>query len=152
MAVEPVRMRLFHPIVPQLRPEMPGLGVQVGNAVVALPDLDAGGSVQECARRSQRSALRAALDGVAGSDVVGRIEFVKAVMAHAPKRSASASVAGIRLWRRGGATRDGSGDLSNALTRFTEWGAVLDPVWPTHQGNLSDVANLDALVNAVRGA
>ena len=89
-----------HPNFPQLAPEMAGLGAQVGDVVVVLPDFNPGCPFQEGASRAQRSGVRTALDGVAGCDVVGRIELVKAVMAHAPKRSASASVAGIRLWRR----------------------------------------------------
>ena len=34
--------------------------------------------------------VRSALDGIAGHDVVGRVELVKAVMAHARERPAAA--------------------------------------------------------------
>ena len=37
--------------------------------------------------------------------------------------------------------RDRSGDLPNALPRSTELGAILDPVWPTHQGILPDAGH-----------
>ena len=79
-----------HPVFPQLAPELPCLGAQVGDAVVALPDFDPGCPFQECASRAHRVGVRSALDGIAGHDVVGRVELVKAVMAHARERPAAA--------------------------------------------------------------
>ena len=66
----------------------------MGEAVGALPDFDPGWLLQfqECASRAQRRGVRSALDGKPGRDVVGRIELVNAVMAHARKRPAAAPV------------------------------------------------------------
>ena len=81
-----------HPIFQQLGPELSGIGAQVGDAVGARPDLDPGCPFQECASRAHRLGVRSALDGMAGRDVVGRVELVKAVMAHARERPAAAQV------------------------------------------------------------
>jgi len=100
---------------------MAGLGAQVGDAVVVLPDFNPGCPFQEGASRAQRSGVRTALDGVAGCDVVGRIELVKAVMAHAPKRSASASV----CWHQAVAAR--WGHATGAMIYRTL--GLVPPIW-----------------------
>ena len=51
-------------------------------------------------------------------------------------------------WRH---QRDRSGDLPNAQPHSTEWGAVLDPVWPTHQGILPDADTEAALYDLAAG-
>ena len=83
---------MTHPIFPQLAPEMAGIGAELADAVVARPDLDPGYPLQECASRAHRLVVRSALGGMAGRDVVGRAELVKAVMAHARERMAAAQV------------------------------------------------------------
>jgi hypothetical protein len=69
--------------------------MQASDAPPPMPDFDryCRLPLQQPASRPHRVSFRPALDGIAGRDVVGRIQFVNAIQGHTRQRPAAVSVA-----------------------------------------------------------
>ena len=94
-----VRLRVLaepQPIFPQLVPAHRALVLRWATQLLVF-QTSTPAARSRSVRAAHRLGVRAALDGVAGGDVVRRVELVKAVMAHARKPPAAA-----RFLRPGG--------------------------------------------------